>query len=377
MRTPSLLLPLVPVLVGVCCLGMPTDTSGCAAISSNGRPENYVRIAEETAIIVWHAPTKTQHFIRRATFNTRAPDFGFLVPTPTKPVLAEADNAAFTSLEEVIRPREVTVSGGVSFEPVFCWFTSLFKMSANLDTAAAPPAVRVLDSQRVGGLDAVVLEADDAQALGDWLKERGYPSDPELVAWLAPYVSGHWKITAFKIAPDPSAGAKVRTSAVRMSFQADGPFFPYREPKEKEDKLNIRPWEGPRLLRVFFVSAARVTGKRGTANWSAQVPWADLLDDDQRERLARQTGVPAEHIGPGTWLTTFEDTSSPRPGTDEVFFDDEAPLQTAVRPPDIIRQGKPIWIPVDVVVVLAVMAALVAWGVILQRRRARPAPAGQ
>jgi hypothetical protein len=362
------MLVLGPLLAAACCLAVPGDTSGCAVIERSARPEDSVRIAEESAIIVWDAASKTQHFIRRATFDTRAPHFGFLVPTPMQPALAEADYAAFGSLEQAIRPRVVTRSGGVSFLPVCCWFQSLFLMSASLDDGAAPNAVRVLDSQRVGGLDAVVLEADDAEALNRWLKERGYPSDPELVSWLGPYVSARWKITAFKIAHDQQAGPQVQTSAVRMSFQTDKPFFPYREPKEK---ANPRP----RLLRVFFVGAARAIGKRGSANWSAQVPWADRLEGEPRDQLIAQTGVPAEHIPTGAWLTTFEDTSSPRPGSDEVFFD-TAPEQAAVRPPDIVHTGNPIWLPIDAILLVAGLAAIVAWQVAVHRRRAGQARAG-
>lgn len=48
------------------------------------RPGQFVRIAEESAIVIWDETTRTQHFIRRATFDTDAPDFGFLVPTPNR-----------------------------------------------------------------------------------------------------------------------------------------------------------------------------------------------------------------------------------------------------------------------------------------------------
>jgi hypothetical protein len=84
------------------------------------RPGQFVRIAEESAIIIWDEKTRTQHFIRRATFDTDAPDFGFLVPTPTEPALAEVNNSAFTDLEYLIRPEviqkpEIT---GVDFTPL-------------------------------------------------------------------------------------------------------------------------------------------------------------------------------------------------------------------------------------------------------------------
>jgi hypothetical protein len=77
----------------------------CAAAPPAGAA---VAISAESAIIVWDEATKTEHFIRRASFETSAKDFGFLVPTPAKPELAEASDDAFSELEDLIRPEVVT-----------------------------------------------------------------------------------------------------------------------------------------------------------------------------------------------------------------------------------------------------------------------------
>lgn len=70
------------------------------------RPKgDYVRVADESAVIVGDAKTKLQHFIRRATFATREPEFGFLVPTPSRPILSEAREAAFSLLKELMAPE--------------------------------------------------------------------------------------------------------------------------------------------------------------------------------------------------------------------------------------------------------------------------------
>src|SRR5262245_16962809 len=62
------------------------------------RPGVQVRIASESALVLYDSTTKTEHFIRQGTFDTKTPDFGFLVPTPTRPELGEADKALFTVL---------------------------------------------------------------------------------------------------------------------------------------------------------------------------------------------------------------------------------------------------------------------------------------
>jgi hypothetical protein len=51
--------------------------------------------ADQTVLIIWDAATKTEHFIRQASFKSEADDFGFLVPSPTQPELDESGNEAF------------------------------------------------------------------------------------------------------------------------------------------------------------------------------------------------------------------------------------------------------------------------------------------
>src|SRR5262249_24938181 len=151
-----------------------------------------------------------------------AKDFGFLVPTPSKPELAEASDEAFTELARITAPRVETktrpASGGCT---IGC-------AASKAPSDAAD--VRVLDEQRVAGYDAVVLDASNADALVTWLKEHGYEFSAALKDWADYYIKKGWKITAFKIARDATEKPGVGTSAVRMSFKTDKPFFPYREP---------------------------------------------------------------------------------------------------------------------------------------------------
>jgi hypothetical protein len=109
---------------------------GCAAVS---RARQRVEIADESAIIIWDASTKTEHFIRRASFTTPADDFGFLVPTPTKPALAEASDSAFSYLERLTAPPRP------SPRPSFNSHGRPIPMSA------ARPPVRVIETKRVAG----------------------------------------------------------------------------------------------------------------------------------------------------------------------------------------------------------------------------------
>src|SRR5262252_1646567 len=93
---------LVPPLVLVCLVSL---SEACAPVMREG---GRVAIASESALIVYDEKTKTEHFIRRGTFDTRVPYFGFLVPTPTKPEIEAVPDDVFTMLGDWTKPKVVT-----------------------------------------------------------------------------------------------------------------------------------------------------------------------------------------------------------------------------------------------------------------------------
>jgi Uncharacterized protein conserved in bacteria (DUF2330) len=272
------------------------------------RPGEDVRIGEESAIIIWDAQTKTEHFIRRASFQTKANDFGFLVPTPTIPKLEEADDDAFRLLAKITAPEAVT----------------RWVVEGSETPKAAPEFVRVIATATVAGYDAVILDATDAEALNRWLNDHGYAASPELVDWFRPYLERKWKISAFKISGERP------TRAVRMSFQTDKPFFPYREPA-MEDR-----GETDRLLRVYFLGESRYDGTIGTdSQWPGQTVWSNLVDQDNRAQLLRLAKLPPDTAPKALWLTEIEDRSAPRKGTDDVYFSAIRNRETVKRRDDV------------------------------------------
>ncbi|HZZ77020.1 MAG TPA: DUF2330 domain-containing protein [Gemmataceae bacterium] len=346
---------------------------GCAAVNRPDGPS--ISIAEESAIIVWDPVKKVQHFIRRAAFDTKSPDFGFLVPTPTMPEtpFQVVEDGIFSAASTWLVPRTVEQTR-LQMDPMFCMFGCSAKKATMMDGVAKAPAVKVLHDQKVGGYDVNVLAADNAEELANWIKKHGYSADPELYEWLTPYVASKWKISAFKISQDPKTGTLARTKAVRMTFQTDRPFFPYREPEKQKAKPTDKDkadgdFPPPRLLRVLFVSDGRFDGMLGTGVWHATVPWSDALTDEQRKQIIQETGVPEESVPKTAWLTTFEDRSSPRPGKEEVYFEPSSE-RTPIRPPDHIRYND-VWIPFDCVFVGVIFVGM---GVLALVRRLRKRP---
>jgi hypothetical protein len=283
---------------------------GCAAAANQP-----VAIADESAIIIWDARAKREHFIRRATFATEARDLGFLVPTPTQPELAEAKDDAFARLSlYLIRPSKDTKGGSSSKE-----------------------RVEVLDQKRIAGQDVAVLKADDAEALAQWLKDHEYQYSATLKGWVKPYLDAHWYVTASKIAKDQNGFAvkNLASAAVRMSFTTEKPFFPYSEPASQREQQTA---PGSRLLRIFFLGTEKMQGTLGPegGRWPGELIQAGRVNARERGPVLELLKLPA-NTPPASWyMTVFEDRSSPRPGSADLFFsvaEDQTPVLPR-RPPD-------------------------------------------
>lgn len=418
--------------------------SGSKACATASPPDARIEIAQEYAVIVWDAVTHTEHFIRNATFHADARDFGFLVPTPSIPTLAIEDDSLFAHLDTLLLPRhEKRTKTVYDFTPVWIGRKAMTgaanvtaRRAANMGLTPASAggvmshsAVRVLASQQLGTYDTVVLEADNALALNHWLAQHGYASRPALTTWLQPYIASHWKITAFKIAPSPNVSEEayrwgvIDMPPIRMSFQTNRPFYPYREPANEQDaptrrghfaptaKLSAAPYSLPageenvdltdvaltrprsapasRLLRVYMLSSERMQGTfEGQAlSWPGRVTWTDRVSAQERDRLTLAINAPHDAEGEripaasgvrlpaATRLTVFEDRSSPRPGTADVFFAKSNDQQAITPPPIIDYDIQVVAIPADLVALslMGVIGAGFAGWRLRASRRFRPA----
>jgi hypothetical protein len=313
--------------LGVLCLGVlivglsaGRTAKGCAWVTKVG---GHVEVTDESALIVWDEKAKKQHFIRRAAFDAKVPYFGFLVPSPSRPELAEAPDKVFTDLSSWTRPEVRTE---------YRYFTPAgwLRERSKLGNGFGPPsAVTVLEEKCVGGLDAAVLKATDARALNEWLAQHGYSTRPALEAWLARYIKADWVITAFKVAKEDPSSTHFEAKAVRMSFTTEQPFFPYSEPPDKRDETY---GPAPRSLRVFLIATARMQGALDAPRvpWSGKAVWASPLGNPQREAVTKHLGAEAVPLPEKAWLSVFDDFGSPRNGVADVYFSpswDQSPLR--------------------------------------------------
>ena len=116
---------------------IPHDGEACCAVGRLGEP---VVNADQSVLLIWDPATKTEHFIRKASFKADGHDFGFLVPTPSRPELSESGNEAFPYLANLTRPPGRSYGGD-------------FGCSA-ADTVTRSAAVTVVERREVAGFDA-------------------------------------------------------------------------------------------------------------------------------------------------------------------------------------------------------------------------------
>jgi hypothetical protein len=167
-------------------------------------------------------------------------------------------------------------------------------------------------------------------------------------------VARDWVITAFKVSEQE---ARTGSAVVRMSFETERPFFPYREPADQR----LEP-ESARTLRVFLVAPERVAGRIGTAgSWPARLDYARPRPEIAR---ALAPALAEGSLPEQPWLNAFLDTSSPRQGVDDLFFDRAPDQVPVVPPPDVIDGRVRVPLPLDLAAAGAV--ALIWW-----RRRRR------
>jgi hypothetical protein len=307
-----------------------SDASACCPAPPSGKP---VVNADQTVILVWDPASKMEHFVRRASFMGEADDFGFLVPTPATPELAESGDDAFPFLQKVTEPEVVRMarpSSGCGS----CWPSKRMPAGALAPGAAA---VTILEEKTVAGFHAVVLEATSSLGLVAWLKEHGYAFSPEIEAWAKPYIEGGWKITALRVAKDPAATTDkgVAAASLRISFNTDRPLFPYREPESKRaaDALGV----SSRMLRIFVLSDARYRGALGKdAPWSGDAVWSNELCAQDRAEALELLRLPPAAAPVKAWLTEFEDNWPYQAAPGDLYFA-RAPRQDKLKRPPIIE----------------------------------------
>jgi hypothetical protein len=332
---------------------------GCCAVHDLA---HQMRIADQDVLVVWDSASRMEHFIRRADFRADgdAGAFGFLVPTPNIPQLAEADGRVFDRLSAAIEPKIVP-----QYELELSLFLGLLGRSGSSKGVSGEVRsipVRVLSRAHVAGYDAVVLEADDAAALAAWLSQHGFDARPEITDWLTPYLAAHWKLTAFTFNPEPGEkpAGRLATPAIRMTFTAERPVFPYRVPSDNRS--------GGHLLRMYYVASERGDADLEGTSWAAETIFARPMGNDLAG-LLKGAVPPQEKRSGELWLSVFDDQTWPS-GDKDLYFKPAVDQASIV--PDPVTVRKKVFFPLDVLLLLGMVVGLTR-----RRRRRTVTPASR
>ena len=254
-------------MVQACCLAYGTDP---------------MSLIDEKAIIVWNPKTEMEHFIRQASFEGKAKDFGFIVPTPSQPQVEEADAAAFERLQRLVPQPPAAGTDAVSAAP------------------GGFRGVEVLEQKRVGDYFVTVLRATDGATMLTWLKSNGYQSRPAMESWLDHYAKQQWYFAALKFVRKPDS-VEPKTSAIRVSFKTKVPHYPYKMPEDTWPAGHVRP------VALFFVGPGQATAvyRDGKEKWEAQKVWSGALPDPERAGLAKELNLKIEDIPAGSTVTVM------------------------------------------------------------------------
>ena len=299
-------------------------------------PKNHdIVISEEEALIIWDG--KMEHFLRRGAFQSDADDFGFLVPSPTKPQLKEVSDGILHKLADTTKAKRVIEEYWTfNFVPLVLYYFA----SSTYD--GAPEKSILVEQIKVAGMDAAILKTEDSDALKKWLVQNNYPFEAELKDWAEHYIQKNWYITAFKIDKEGSPAVNIASRLIHMQFATTRPFFPYKEPVSSSSK--------PRTLRIFMLSKQPPSPQIGDGEmqWPGSVVYSKAGDYTS---IFENTPL-VSLVDKGDWLSELEDFSSPRPGTDDLWLDGNANPKTIVREPIVIRSKNIIPLPLDVLLVL-------------------------
>jgi Uncharacterized protein conserved in bacteria (DUF2330) len=257
----------------------------------------------------------------RVLYSGDAADFGWVLPFPGAFVsLADGSSAAFDDLREGTAPDEDLVEPR---EPACRNDKGLANDGGGFgDTGSA---VEVVGEGFTGTYDYLVLEADSADALVDWLEERGWDLGESATAVDAYVADGVWRFLAIELAV--TEGEEQTSSRelppISLVYEGDSLIYPARMARSGLTSSTHT------TLYVKGDQRARISA--GWTEIDVDLLWDDGEDPDYMRYSAWPEAL-AELGGEGSfgvvyagewedgWLTRFETVADPEFYDNDVTF---------------------------------------------------------
>jgi hypothetical protein len=278
----------------------PTVQAACCYFSA--KDADILQPAQK-AFITWDAQKQVETFTVQPKFEGNALDFGMVIPTPSRPKLAEMPRDFFKELAvfTILKKREFPRS---QLLPVKVKETA--PPSAPTNSASAlgdkhrKSTVKVLEAGVVGSLDYKVLEAGRADDLYAWLKANKYHYAGD-EATLAFYVKKKWFFTVMKIdtmqmKKNKDGSYTGEVTPTRFQFSSDKLIYPL-----KITQLSVKD----KTEALFYVQTAHKVDLPGEMTYQYQ--WVPMLQNAQGWYAK---GIFGSHDLPGKaddWLKAIKD----------------------------------------------------------------------
>ena len=284
-------------------------------------------------------------------------EFGWLMPLPSPPKVAEAKGDLITKAFQITEPPQL-------------------EEESEDEEAAAPPAVGagpgvdVIGRDTVGALRFVTLGGTNAGEVTRWMRKHGFAFHDRQQPVLQDYLERGWVVVAARPAPGPEYVTETSLVPVRFRFRTAEPVYPLAMAGAGHEEQDLE-------VALFVLSPFRPTATtfeerivRPRASGDFPSPGGQLelrYSAPLGERAGRMQATP------DTWLTRYEATLKTTDLTADLVFA-RSPDQSAIDYADLGDGQGGSWILwTAIAIMLVVLAIWISLGM-ARRRRAEEAP---
>jgi hypothetical protein len=264
-------------------------------------------IPTQRAILVYK--DGTEKLTIESSLDGKGQEFGWIIPLPSKPTeFKEASPGLIKTLSLVIQPEIIhdlrekkALSWTIAIFVTFgCFLRALTKSSYHIillllvlflivllfmfvpplamrsESAGVAdiPGVKVFDIQEIGSYELAVLEAENSEALNNWLESNGFAGlSEDDRAIISDYIIDGWCFVAAKLRREEDGYS--RPHPLLMSFATDAPIYPVRLTATMGSDV---------YLELFVIADRRAICEKLTLEVSDKY----IL---QRERISSYSGI--------------------------------------------------------------------------------------
>lgn len=247
--------PLFLAILLIAFSGMVIATGGMTYTAQDAQ----LRVTDGSrALLAYDTEAGMERYVLQPVFTGNVSDFGFVVPTPSRPVLTVREERPFRKITEITAPQ----SRG-SLLPV-------------IGGSGGTTDVTVVDRETVGDVDATVLTANTSTALLQWLQNHGYQvreSSRENLRYYAGkdgYYFTALRINASRFTCD-GGQCGGRLAPVELRFRTDSPYIPLRIRQGNHTGGS----DGQPRFQLYTLSAQPLIVEGAT------VEYANVVDEDR------------------------------------------------------------------------------------------------